>query len=382
MVINEMMPSTILIVIALLLVSLSGAGISAVRPLTHPQTPAAEVTETYAIGEIKSLNREEKQMRISTKAGEFTVLLNEKTTYLLLLPGKSKLEEAKPATLADLNVGDRVIARGKVALAAKSIPAWSIVLMKKEDIAGEREREQDEWRRKSIAGRISSINQQKREITLLTRSPEGEVPVTVAFANTASFKRYPLDATKANDTKPSAFAELKVGDQIRVLGENSADGKRLEANQCISGSFRMLGGKIVSTNTSPRELVVKDVLTNRAITVVITDDSLLRRIRQQDVQPLLQGGTAPAGPAPVAGPRAKDLFERLPPIGFDDLKAGDMVIVSSTKGADSSRATALLLASGAEAVFNALQRRENNRRGPNTSLGLPTGFFDNPIGLP
>ena len=79
----------------------------------------------------------------------------------------------------------------------------------------------------------------------------------------------------------------------------------------------------------------------------------------------------------------QDLIERLPTIALADLKVGDTIIVSSTKGADPTRLTAISLISGADTLLNLLAARQPQTGGPaapNPASGLGAVQFG--IGLP
>jgi hypothetical protein len=77
------------------------------------------------------------------------------------------------------------------------------------------------------------------------------------------------------------------------------------------------------------------------------------------------------------------MLERFPAISINDLKAGDMIIVSSTVGAETSRVTAIKLVAGVDALLNSPQRRQR-RQGGDSGLGLDGagGGIDLGIGLP
>ena len=80
----------------------------------------------------------------------------------------------------------------------------------------------------------------------------------------------------------------------------------------------------------------------------------------------------------------QDMLERLPTIAIDDVKVGDTIIVSSTKGADPSRLTAISLISGADTLLNLLAARQPQAGGqtaPNPASGLGSGIQFG-IGLP
>jgi hypothetical protein len=331
---------------------------------------AQEVTPTYVVGSVSAIDTSARQLKVATKQGEFTAQLDEKVKYLRVQPGETNLDKAAPSSLAEVAVGDQVTVVGRVAVEQRLVPARTLVLMKKEDIEQARQREREEWRRNGIAGRVTAVEPEKREIVLLTRTREGERSLTLSVPDSVSLRRYPQDAVRFSEAVPSKFDELKVGDQVYALGEKGADGTSFVPRTIVAGSFRMVGGKIVSVNADRHELVVSELQTNRPVTVAVTDGTTLRRIRPQDVPSLRRGD------------EAEDPAERLPAIAFAELKVGDTIIASSTAGASPARVTAILLAAGAEGIINAGQRAQPQRRGQSTSLGLPGGFFDNPIGLP
>ncbi|MGB7926140.1 MAG: hypothetical protein WCF57_23065, partial [Pyrinomonadaceae bacterium] len=92
-----------------------------------------------------------------------------------------------------------------------------------------------------------------------------------------------------------------------------------------------------------------------------------------------------------AGPRAgrggadfQEMLERLPAISVAELKPGDMIIVSSTVGAEASRVTAIKLVAGVDELLNSTQSRQRRQGGgaSDSGLGLDGGGLDFGIGLP
>jgi hypothetical protein len=83
------------------------------------------------------------------------------------------------------------------------------------------------------------------------------------------------------------------------------------------------------------------------------------------------------------GMNIQDMLERLPTIAIADVKAGDTIIVSSTKGADPARLTAISIISGADTLLNLLAARQAQpgQTAPNPSAGLGSGIQFG-IGLP
>src|SRR5262249_52787265 len=147
---------------------------------------------------------------------------------------------------SEISVGDKVYARGKVSDDRKTVPAQKLILMSKADIQKKHEQERLEWQRRGAAGIITALNPQTGEVTLQTRGREGVKPLIISSSESAKFRRYAPDSVKFADAKPSSFSELKVGDQLRAMGDKNADGSRLTAEQIVSGTFQTIGGTVTS----------------------------------------------------------------------------------------------------------------------------------------
>ncbi|MCA1558606.1 MAG: hypothetical protein LC731_08725, partial [Acidobacteria bacterium] len=79
------------------------------------------------------------------------------------------------------------------------------------------------------------------------------------------------------------------------------------------------------------------------------------------------GAGGPGGNGQGGGFDIQRIIENLPPVTLAELKPGDMVLLSSTKGADPARATAITLVSGVGPLFTMMQARQGGppNRPPN-----------------
>lgn len=375
---------TLLLTIALALFALTASGQTpSSTPAAQPDPMSMGITPNLAVGEVTAIDAAGNRINVKTKDGDIAVLLDEKTTYLKAQPGAKDLKGATPITLAEIGVGDGVIALGRVAEDKKSVPAKRVVLMTKADIVQKQEHDRQEWQRRGIVGRVVSLNADTKEINLMMRAPGGERPITITATDKAVLRRYAPDSVKFSDAKPSSFAELKVGDQLRALGERSADGTHFAPEEIVSGSFRMVGGAITAINPAKNEITITNLQTSQPVTIVVNKDSLMRRIPPEMAAMIAQrqaqagaGGGAPGGGAPAGagqptgqgagnGPGRGDgqgrgpgggrdfdaMLERLPAVTLADLKKGDVIAVSSTTGVDPTRVTAIKLVAGIEALM-------------------------------
>jgi hypothetical protein len=282
--------------------------------------------------------------------------------------------------------------------------------MNKVDIAKKQEAERAEWKRRGILGIVTALKPETKEITISSRSMTGQQAVTIPVSDKVEIRRYAPDSIKFADAKPAKFEELKVGDQVRALGERSADGTAFTAEKVVTGSFRNVAGVVTALDASTGEIKINDMQTKQPLTIVVKQDAVLRKFPAADQMGggmmMSRGGqgagagpgtgTAGGGGGAGAGQRPgmrgggggmniQDMLERLPTIAIADLKVGDTIIVSSTKGADPTRLTAISLISGADTLLNMLAARQQQQTGgqtaPNPSAGLGSGIQFG-IGLP
>jgi hypothetical protein len=363
------------------------------------------ITAKHAIGEVKTIDAAAKQLTIQTDAGSMvTVSLTDKTTYKRLAPGEQSLTNAVDIAFTDLAEGDRVWARGNVAEDQKSVPAAMVVVMTRTDLAKKQEAERTEWRRRGILGVITSLKPETNEITITNRTMAGSQTVVIPVTDKTEMRRYAPDSIKFGDAKPSNFGELKVGDQLRALGDRTEDPLRFNPEKIVTGSFRTVGGVVTAVDAATGEIKINELQKKTPLTIVIKQDAVLRKF-PTDMAGMGRGPGGPGAGAPPAqgqgqrpqgggpggpggGPRSgggfniNEMLERLPTISVADVKVGDTIIVSSTQGVDPSRLTAIALVTGADTLLAMLAPRpQPGQTTPNPAAGLGSGISFG-IGLP
>ena len=379
-------------------------------PVSFGQGADTNITAKYAIGEVKAIDAAAKQLTIKTDAGSVVIVsLGDKTTYKKLAPGETSLTNATDLTLADLAEGDRVMARGNVSEDRKSVPAAMVIVMTKGDLAKKQDAERAEWRRRGILGVITALKPETKEITISNRTMAGSQTVVIPVTDKTEMRRYAPDSIKFGDAKPSDFSELKVGDQLRALGDRGEDPLRFNPQKIVSGSFRTVGGVVTAVDAATGEIKINDLEKKKPLTIVIKQDAVLRKFPPASEMGAMMGGRGQGGPggpggAPPAagqaaqGPRPQggggpggprgggfninDMLERLPTVSIADVKVGDTIIVSSTQGVDPTRLTAISLVTGADTLLAMLAPRpQPGQTAPNPAAGLGSGISFG-IGLP
>jgi hypothetical protein len=366
-----------LAVIGVLSLSLSAFG----------QTPSASPPVIVGvIGEVKALDTAASQIIVRADSGVlFTVNLSDKTQYKRMAPGAKTLDTATAITLADVGQGDRVWARWRAGSDQKTVPTPQLIVMSKADLAKKQEQERAEWRRRGVSGIVASLNPSTKEITVSSRTMAG-VPqaVIVPVTDKVMMRRYPPDTIpKYSDAKPSKFEEVKVGDQLRALGDKTADGTHLAAEEVVFGTFRIAGGTVTAIDPATNQIKINDLQTKKPLTIILKPESVLRRYPQGGMfgggsggpgaapgaqgqaqgptQPRPQGAGGQGGPqggGMRGGANMADLLERLPIISINDLKVGDTVIMSSLQGSDPSQLTAISLVTGIEPLLTMMAARQ------------------------
>jgi hypothetical protein len=288
-----------------------------------------------------------------------------------------------------------------------------VIVMTKGDLAKKAEAERAEWRRRGILGVITALKPETKEITITHRAMAGNQLIVIPVTDKTEMRRYAPDSIKFGDAKPSSFSDLKVGDQLRALGDRTEDPLRFNPQKVVTGSFRTVGGVVKEINAATGEIKISELEKKTPLTIVIKQDAVLRRFPAEfgmggfGPRPGGAGGAAPAGggqapaqgnaqqrPQGAGGPggpggrpggggfNINDMLERLPTISIADVKVGDTIIVSSTQGVDPTRLTAISLVAGADTLLAMLAPRPAAGQAPNPAAGLGASGISFGIGLP
>src|SRR6185369_10769296 len=293
---------TLLLAVAIGLITIIGSA-----PASIAQTSDPNIAAKHAIGEIKSIDAATKQLTIQTNAGSvLTVSLSDKTAYKKLAPGETSLTNATDVTVADLAVGDRVMARGSVSADQKTVPAVMVIVMTKGDLAKKQEAERLEWRRRGILGVITALKPDTHEITIANRTMAGTQNVVIPVSDKTEMRRYAPDSIKFADAKPSDFKELKVGDQLRALGDRTEDPLRFKPEKVVTGSFRTVGGVVTAVDAATGEIKINELEKKTPLTIVVKKDAVLRKFPPPGEMGGMRAGMGggpggPGGAPPPAG---------------------------------------------------------------------------------
>lgn len=348
--------------------------------------PSAQTAASRPVGTVKSISGNSLVLATDTGA-EITVTVEDSTRLIKTAPGQKDLTGATPIKLQDLQVGDRILVRGKPSDDSKSIAATSIIVMKKSDIEQKQAQERADWQKRGVGGLVTAVDPTAGTITISAAALGGSKSVTVHTSKATVIRRYSSDSVKFDDAKLGTLDQIQPGDQVRARGDRSPDGNELTAEEIVSGAFRNIAGTVVSTDAAANTLTVTDFKTKQPVTVKLTSDSQFRRLpamMAQIIAARMSGaagspGAAPAGNAsgnaatPPAGNGApgtrpgggagggrsggvqdfQQMLNRVPAATLADLQKGDALMIVATQGSGDGPVTAITMLSGVEAILAA-----------------------------
>src|SRR5712692_11753598 len=191
----------------------SAASSQSPQPQAGQQPSSQAPSAARPVGTIKSISGN--TITMTTDAGsDVTVQVQDSTKLVRIEPGQKDLKDATPIPLADIQPGDRILVRGKLADDGKSVVAASVIAMKKADIAEKQSREREEWQKHGFGGLVNSVDAADGTISIGLPSPGEKKSVAVHLSKDTILRRYASDSVKFDDAKPAPLDQIKPGDQL------------------------------------------------------------------------------------------------------------------------------------------------------------------------
>jgi ribosomal protein L14 len=274
--------------------------------------------------------------------------------------------------MTDMGLGDRVL----VSLKPGTSEALRIVVMSATDITKRNEADSLDWTKRGISGVVAA--KAGNTITLKKRGPAGDVIMTVTIDDKTAYRRYNSDSVKFADARISKLDEISVGDQLRARGVKSEDGLKVTAEDVVFGTFVTKAGTITAINPDTKELTVAELGTNKPLVIKLTADSQIKKMPNMAGMAMGRGpapGAAPQGAAPHM-PDMSQMLDRLPAAKLDELKTGEKIVVSSTKGAKPDEITAIMLLGNADMLIQmaTVPSGRGAGAGPQGGMGMGGGL--------
>lgn len=391
-----------------------GLLLSAVAGVSGQETSPADKPRT-AVGVARVVGAE--KIVLDTDKGPVEAILTGSTVYFRLPPDNLKPSAATDSKLADITAGDRVLITGPVAGNGKDLIAVKVYLVKGSDIAKQQAERIQEWRTRGISGRITEVDPQAGVITVEMKALTGAVTtLKLTPKPNAKFLRYSPDSVKYSDAVKSDINEIGKDDMIQALGDRSEDGTGFQAEEILTGSFVTVAGKVKSVDPAKNEVTITDLRTEKDVTIAVNPNSMVKRFPEEAARRMVmfmgmmqsgEGGPPNArrgrgersegeegegrrgrnrpeggdgegrrGMGPGGGMgrmNINDMLNRFPTITVADLQEGEMIAVSSPKGKDETRLTAIKLLAGVEPFITlaSMSGRAGGRGGVSGGLNIP-----------
>ena len=354
-------------------------------PLSHADTSENQESQPSAstnssakpVGTVKAVSGNVITLTIDG-GSTLNIVIQDSARLVRIAPGQKDLKDATPVQLQDIQIGDRILARGSASDDGKSVVASSVVVMKSSEVSAKQEHEREDWQKRGVGGLASEVDAGKGTITLAAPALNDAKPITIHVSKSTIVRRYSPDSVKFDDAKPSTIDQINAGDQLRARGIRSEDGSSLEAEEVVSGAFRNIAGTVISTDGASNTITVQDLLTKKAVTLRITADSQLRKLPPMVAQRIAMRlrGESPPGASGAAGspggsaakpddagsprgsrssgpPDVQQMLKRMPAVTLADLQKGDALMIVTTQGTANTEPTAITLLSGVEPILSA-----------------------------
>ncbi len=289
-----------------------------------------------------------------------------------IAPGAKDLKGAETINITDVAIGDRVL----VALEPGTSNLRRIVVMAAVDIAKHDDADKMDWNKRGVSGVVAA--KIGNEVTLKIRTLTGESKAVITLTDKTSYRRYAPDSVKFADAQKSGLADVSLGDQFRARGQKSEDGQKVTADEVVFGTFQTKAGSIVSVDPAANTVTIKEIGTGNPLVVRVIPDSQVKDMNDIFAQmgvgvpgSARTPGFVPGRTPGNNGPELAQILERAPLAKFTDLKPGEMIVVSSTKGVKPDEVTAIMLLGNAKMLIEmASAQAAGGGRGGNTNAAL------------
>lgn len=281
-------------------------------------------------GIIESVNPQAKEITVTARTPEgnkpVIIPVTDKVKMRRYAPDSVKFSDAKKSSFDDLKVGDQLRAKGDRSPDGARFSAEEIVT----------------GAFRTAGGTIKTVNAESGEIQI--EDIQTKQALTIVVNKDSTLKRIPEN-----------FMQMMAGGGGGPGAAGGAGGQQQQAQQ-----QRPAGAQPAAAQGTQTAQSSSGGAGNNA------------RPAGQGGQGAPGGAGAGQGGGPGAGGPGggfdiQRIIDNLPAVTLAELKPGDMVLLSSTKGADPSRATAITLVSGVAPLFAMMQARQGGppNRPPN-----------------
>jgi hypothetical protein len=205
-----------------------------------------------------------------------------------------------------------------------------------------------------------------------------ETQTTVALIPATKYRQYRPGSNSYTESQAASFEQIRKGDQVRARGAKSPDGTRIEAEEVVFGTFVTKAGTVLSADAATSILTVRDLDSDRPLSVRLTSASQVKRFPEFPTSPGMVGGAAstprlqPSMPGPGGPPDITTMVEWLPVFSLGDLKPGETVVFSASTAGEEGEMLAVIVLANAGMLVQMAQMR-NSRQGQQSQVAAGVG---------
>jgi hypothetical protein len=300
----------------------------------------AEWRKRGLTGIVESVNPQTKEITVTARTAEgqkpVIIAVNDKVKMRRYTPDSVRFSDAKKGSFEDLKVGDQVRAKGDRSPDGARFNAEELV----------------SGAFRTAGGTIKTVNAETGEIQI--EDIQTKQPLTIAVNKDSTLKRIPPDFMQMMQGGGGG----PQGQQVAAGGPGGGSGGGNNARPASAAGQGSGNAAAASSGQSSQASGARQGATGGAAAAGAGGG---------------QGG--PGSSAGAGGPGGgqgggfdiQRIIDNLPAVTLAELKPGDMILLSSTKGTDPSRATAITLVSGVGPLFAMMQARQGGppNRPPN-----------------
>jgi hypothetical protein len=343
------------------------------------------------LGTVEKVDMAAKAVTVKPdKSDATTVRYSDLTTFQKMPAGETDTKKATPAEPKDLAPGDRVIARVLTADPTGK-PASRILIEKQEELAQRREKTLEEWKT-ATSGTVTAVDPGVIRISARVAGSPAPKEIAIQIGPKVEYTHYNPENGKYES---GTLADVKVGNQVRVLGEKNADSTQITATDLGTGSFKTIGLQIKTIDAAANQISGIETGSKTPVTITLRADTSLKKFNDmsammvaRQLNPTYQqagggrgnrGGGGGGADAAAGGDAAASgggrgagggrgmggggrgrggmdvgkIIEQQPAIQLSELKPGDAIIVTGATGKDSAKLYAIALVAGVEPILRA-----------------------------
>ena len=300
-------------------------------------TAIAQTSATKSVlGTVSSFNKDAKTLDVRPDNGApVPVKLLGSTLVQRVAPGQTSLANATTIQPSDIATGDRVL----VTVASNGSDAIRVVVISAADIAKRDDADRDDWNKRGISGIVASKTGNQVLLQKI-KTPSGDAQPVITVSDKTRILRYSPDSVRFADAKISKLDEISAGDQIRARGMKNA-ATAVDAEEIVFGTFLTKAGSVTAVDAAATEVTVKELGSGKTIFIKLTPDSTIKQ---------MPAAAADGRGGPAAG-NLSQMIDRLPAGKIDDIKPGTSVVVSSTRGSEADKLTAIVIIANADQLI-------------------------------